>query len=214
MDVPGLVSVALGRRARLPLRLRCGAGYQGWTGDGWLTISKGEVTFEFSRLSWIYPVPRDIVRAITPVVLVKARLRPLGLNRALILPTAGPGVQVLLWFGVQHCVRASLRSAGIEVNEVRTWTALGRGMAWRREKTVHAPRAATVLGTVVALVFTALVAFYGFVQARNIPTFLPGRVNGSMDHQYRWAEVSALCAIVGWLSVLVSLSAKRRSRDD
>jgi hypothetical protein len=73
------------------------------------------------------------------ITVVRARLLPPPCNTGLVLVDQDRFVRLLLWYGKSVSVLASVRDAGHDVTEVRTWTSLG----WRIGKQALALREAS-----------------------------------------------------------------------
>ena len=197
----------------LPVRLRCGASYRRWNGDGWLRVAKDGVSYEFSSLSrLVYPFPTGSMHVRPPVVVVRARLLPPGLNSALVLRGEQFSIRVLTWWGVRRRVEASLAAANVATVELRTWVSLGTRLALSESPSAirrgRLGSIARVTLGVLTLLAVAGVILYLTVDAAAIPTFLPGHVPGSTKHQIAFA---VSCMILATGSILTTFATERRS---
>jgi hypothetical protein len=114
---------------QLPARFRVGATYGSWKAGGTLVIAPGEVTFEFGREKRLLPLPKNPLRAVSPVTTLRARLLPPGFNSGLLLTSEdGTRVLILTWWGIRRRVRAALHEAEFGTCDVSTWFSIGTRM--------------------------------------------------------------------------------------
>jgi hypothetical protein len=200
----------------LPVRVRCGASFRRWNGDGWLTITSDGVTYQFSSVSrLIYSFPKGEIHARPPIMVVTARFLPPGLNSAMVLRGEGLSVRVLTWWGVRGRVQAALAAAKIPTVSRRTWLTIGTRLALRESPN---PFRRGLFGWVlrVALVLLTLLTVSGAVlyltvESGHIPSFLPGYVAGSSA---RRIGLALICMLIAAVSMLAISAIERRARID
>jgi hypothetical protein len=103
-----------------------------------LTISPGNVTFEFRQFTPILGTLPKIEQAGGTVTAVRARLLPPGLNTAIIVRgVGGEAVQVMTWFGRHRRVLSALTTAGFAIEDVVLWISCGARLARAESRASH-----------------------------------------------------------------------------
>ncbi len=94
--------------------------------SGSLVIAPGAVTWVFNRngvhrLVWWFsahtPLPPNVIRAELPIIVLRSRFAPPGLNRILVLCGEGATVAVQAWSGRWPRIRDALEAAAIPTVE-------------------------------------------------------------------------------------------------
>jgi hypothetical protein len=106
------------------LRLGCGARCSHGTGAGRLIIECGSVRFEFDKAARQRGVP-PVLHARPPLVFVRARLLPPGLNSSLIVRGDDDAVMIVTWGGAMSRVKRALEDAEVAFFDRVTWLSVG-----------------------------------------------------------------------------------------
>ncbi len=106
-----------------------GVGIGPFVGGGKLTIAPGAIVLEPDRLTRSLIRVSRIVHTDRQVTLVKARLVPPWFSTSLVLHDRDASGYAATWLGARHRLRASLKDAGFDVQEIRTWFSLTGGGA-------------------------------------------------------------------------------------
>jgi hypothetical protein len=106
------------------LRLGCGARCSHGTGAGRLIIDRGAVRFEFDKAARQRGVP-PVLHARPPLIFVRARLLPPGLNSSLIVRGDDDAVTIVTWGGAMSRVKRALIDADVAFFDRVTWLSIG-----------------------------------------------------------------------------------------
>lgn len=118
-----------------PATFRVGVRIPPVRGGGKLTVERGRIVLETGRLTRSLSRVQRIIHSEHRVVLVKARLVPPWFNTSLILHDDDASGYAVTWLGARARLRASLRAAGFDVEEVTTWFSVaGRGIGPPQER--------------------------------------------------------------------------------
>lgn len=99
--------------------------------SGHLIIEPGAARFEFGRVGVRLGIP-PVIHARPPLILLRARLLPPGLNSGLILRGDEGTATLLTWWGIRGRVRRALAEADVAFLERWTWLSIGwgEGASW------------------------------------------------------------------------------------
>ncbi len=106
------------------LRLGCGARCGHGSGAGRLIVEPGAVRFEFDTAARRRGVP-PVLYARPPLIFVRARLLPPGLNSSLIVCGEDDAVTIVTWGGAMGRVKRALVDAEIAFFDRMTWLSVG-----------------------------------------------------------------------------------------
>jgi hypothetical protein len=95
------------------------------TGGGRLIIEPGAVRFEFNSAAVKLGVP-PVIHARPPLILMRARLLPPGLDSGLIMRGDEGTVTIFTWCGRQARVRRALADAEVAFVLRASWLSVGR----------------------------------------------------------------------------------------
>lgn len=98
-------------------------------GGGKLTVDPGGIVLETDRLTRSLSRVSRIVHTDRRVMLVKARLVPPWFNTSVLLHDDEASGYAVTWIGARNRLRAALKAAGFDVQEVTTWFSLAGGRA-------------------------------------------------------------------------------------
>jgi hypothetical protein len=111
--------------ASLPVRFHCGASYQWRNADGWLTVDRGALTFEFGGVAQRIGAVPTVRHKDETVTVVRARLLPPPLDRGIIVNDGAHAVLVATGWPQYARIRRAICAAGFEIKERLSWISRG-----------------------------------------------------------------------------------------
>jgi hypothetical protein len=106
------------------LRIGCGARSSHGSGAGALIVEPGAARFEFDQAETLRGIP-SVLHARPPLIFVRARLLPPGLNSSVLIHTDDTAVTILTRVGAMGRLKRALADAEVAFFERVTWTSLG-----------------------------------------------------------------------------------------